>query len=73
MTAGDVLTITTADNDKHVYLTHDGVTTEVNEYLTEDSVFIQLMRGDNDIGYSADAGEDNMVVEITYRLKYRSA
>lgn len=73
MTAGDILTITTSDNDKHVYLTHEGSTAEVNEYLTEDSVFIQLMRGDNNIGYSADSGEDNMVVEITYRLKYRSA
>lgn len=73
MVAGDVLTITTADNDKHVYLTSDGVTTEINEYLTEDSVFIQLMRGSNNIGYSAASGESNMVVELTYRLKYQSA
>ena len=73
MVAGDTLRITTANNDKHVYLIRNGVTTEVNEYLTEDSVFIQLMRGENHIGYSADSGEDNMVVAITYRLKFASA
>lgn len=73
MVSGDSLTITTSNNDKHVYLTHDGVTTEVNEYLTEDSVFIQLMRGKNNIGYDADSGVSNMVVSITYRLKYPSA
>ena len=73
MVAGDVITITTSDNDKHVYLTHMGVTTEVNEYLTEDSVFIQLMRGANDIGYDAESGVSNMIVELTYRLKYQSA
>lgn len=73
MVAGDVLTITTSDNDKHVYLTHDGVTSEVNQYITEDSVFIQLMRGDNNIGYAADVGVDLMTVRISYRLKYASA
>lgn len=73
MIAGDVLTITTSDNDKHVYFTRDGATTEVNQYLTEDSVFIQLMRGMNDIGYDAYSGVNSMVVEVTYRLKYPSA
>lgn len=70
MTAGDVLTITTGENDKHVYLTHNQVTTEVNEYLAEESEFIQLMRGENHFGYSASSGESNMVVTISYRLKY---
>lgn len=73
MEAGDVLRITTADNDKHVYLIHEGVEEEINEYLTEDAVFIQLMRGTNSIGYDADSGVDNMVVQVTYRLKYAGA
>lgn len=73
MVAGDRVVINTADNDKHVYLIHENVTTEINEYLTEDSVFIQLMRGENDIGYNAESGVDNMVVQLTYRLKYQSA
>ena len=73
LTRGDVLTIETSDNNKHVYLTHNGVTTNVNQYLTEDSTFIQLMRGINSISYSAESGSENLIVEISYRLKYVSA
>ena len=73
MVSGDILTITTGVNNKHVYLNHEGVTAEINEYLTEESVFIQLARGNNNIGYSAESGTDNMVVAITYRLKYPGA
>lgn len=73
MVSGDVLTITTGTNNKHVYLTHDGTTTEINEYLTEDSEFIQLIRGENNIGYSAASGESNMTLAITYRMRYASA
>ena len=73
LTRGDTLTIYTADNNKRVTLTHDGVATNVNQYLTEDSTFIQLMRGINTFGYSADSGAENLMVEISYRLKYVSA
>ena len=73
MGAGDTITITTSDNDKHVYFTHNGITAEINQYITEDSVFIQLMRGNNNIGYAADVGVDQMSVRISYRLKYASA
>lgn len=70
---GDVVIITTHTNNKHVYLIHNGVKTEINQYITEDSVFIQLMRGNNNIGYSADAGDDYMSVTITYKMKYEGA
>ena len=70
---GDVIIITTGTGNKHVYLTREGVTTEINEYLTEDSEFIQLMRGNNNIGYSADSGEEYMAVEISYRFKHARA
>lgn len=70
---GDVVTITTHTGNKHVYLTREGVTTEINEYLTEDSEFIQLMRGNNHIGYEADSGEEYMTVEISYRFKHARA
>lgn len=73
MEAGDQVRITTSDNDKHVYRIRNGVETEVNEYLTEDSVFIQLMRGTNSIGYDASSGIDAMVVQVTYRMKYAGA
>lgn len=73
MERGDVLTITTAVNNKHVRLTRNGVVTEVNEYLTEDSEFIQLMYGDNNIVCSADAGDSYMSVDIKYTFKYEAA
>lgn len=70
MERGDVLIITTGVNNKHVRLTSGNVTTEVNEYLTEDSEFIQLMFGDNNIAYDADSGEEYMIVEIKYSYEY---
>lgn len=70
---GDVLVITTHTNNKKVKLTHGGVTTEINEYLDEQSEFIQLQAGLNTIGYSADSGESNMTVKLIYREKYLGA
>lgn len=71
--AGDIVTITTATGNKHVTLTRDGVTSEINHYLTEDSVFIQLMRGSNSFGFSADSGLNNMSIGIAYTFKYARA
>lgn len=73
MQNGDIVTITTASGNKHVTLTRSGTTSEINHYLTEDSVFVQLMRGANSFGFDADSGESNMAVEISYKLKYARA
>lgn len=73
MEAGDILTITTGVNNKHVYLTHEGVKTEVNQYLSADSKFITLHHGHNTIGYDADGGVDFISAEISYRMRYTSA
>ena len=70
LVAGDKVTITTGTNNKHVYLTHEGVQSEINEYLSENSEFIQLEHGKNTIGYSATAGENYMTVQISYRYRY---
>ena len=70
MVSGDVVTITTADGNKHVYLTHNGTTEDVNQYMTEESEYLQLQRGANSIGYSADSGSANLMVTISYRYKY---
>ena len=70
---GDVVTITTATGNKHVTLTHDGTTSEINHYLTEDSVFVQLMRGSNSFGFNADSGLNNMSISIAYTFKYARA
>lgn len=68
--AGDVVIITTETNNKAVYLVRDGVKTEINEKLDEDSEFIQLQHGINTIKYTADAGEDYLNVTISYRFRY---
>lgn len=73
MVRGDVLVITTGINNKHIRLTRGGVTTEVNEYMTENSDFIQLMFGDNNIAYDASEGEEYMVVDIKYAYEYEGA
>lgn len=66
---GDVLEITTATNNKHVYLNGE----EINQYLTEDAEFIQLSRGTNSIGYEASSGAENMQVIISYVPQYEGA
>lgn len=73
MVRGDALVITTGINNKHIRLTRGGVTTEVNEYLTENSDFIQLMFGDNNIAYDASNGEEYMAVDIKYAYEYEGA
>ncbi len=67
---GERVIITTGTNNKHVYLVSGGVKTEINEYLSEDSEFIQLMHGINTLGYAADSGDQHMTVTISFRYKY---
>lgn len=73
LVSGDKVIITTGTNDKHAYLVHNGEKTEINNYLSEDSEFVQLQHGFNTLGYSADAGEEHMEVEISYRYRYLGA
>ena len=73
MVAGDKIIITTADNNKKIFLERNGTRTNISQYLSDDSTFIQLHRGDNTIGYSAASGIDSMVITITYRVRYTSA
>lgn len=70
MVLGDVVRITTDAGNKHIYRIRDGVQTEINEYLSEESVYIQLDGGVNTLGYAADSGADNLELEIRYRYKY---
>ena len=73
LNSGEYIVITTGIGNKHVYLVSNGVMTEINGYLTEDSVFIQLQRGHNNIGYSADSGVANLEITVRYRYKYEGA
>lgn len=73
LVAGDVVTVTTENGNKKVMLIHDGVASSINQYLSEDSSFLQLRRGSNSLGYNADEGVDSMVLTISYRNRYTSA
>lgn len=70
MITGDKVIITTHTNNKHVYLERGGTRTEINEYLSEDSEFLQIMHGDNTFGYSADSGENYMTISIAFQYHY---
>ena len=70
LSSGDKIIITTHTNNKHVYLVSNGVQEEINEYLSEDSEFLQLNHGSNTFGYSAGSGEQYLTVTISYRYRY---
>ena len=70
MIAGDKVIITTHTNNKHAYLYRSGVKTDINEYLSEDSEFLQIMSGNNTFGYSATSGENYLSVTISFRYRY---
>lgn len=73
MSAGDKVIITTGNDNKHIYLESGGVQTNISQYMSDDSTFIQLEKGDNSIAYSADSGVDSIEVSIKYRIRYTSA
>lgn len=70
MEPGDVVRITTGTNEKNVYLIKSGETTKINEYLEEESEFIQLVHGTNTLIYDAAQGVDYLNVTIKYRFRY---
>ena len=70
MQSGDKLKITTGTNEKDVILIRGNEEINVNEYLDEQSEFIQLIHGKNTLTYAADVGRDYMDVEIRYRQRY---
>ena len=70
MMAGDVVNIITEKGNKNIILTRENVATNINNYLSEDSEFIQLGVGDNHIGYDASEGVSNLSFKIAYTFKY---
>lgn len=74
LTTGQKVVVTTDTGNKHVRLIDtDSTESEINQYLSEDSTFIQLHRGNNTIGYEALSGGENMVVTIRWKYKYGGA
>lgn len=73
LSAGQTLVISTGRDNKHVKWVRNGVETEINEYLTEDSDFFTLLTGDNHIVYNASSGVPTMSVLIQYKFQYDGA
>lgn len=73
MVIGDILTITTGPHNKHVRLTHDGVTREVNNKWVFGSTWLQAAPGKNVYRYTADSGEESLAATITSTPQYWGA
>lgn len=63
--------ITTDVNNCTVYLIDNiGHKSNINHYLTSDSVFLRLKHGVNHMAYNAKSGVDNLTVSITFKNNY---
>lgn len=71
MQIGDQVIFTTENNNKNAYLIRDGVKTIINEHISDDSEYIQLTHGTNHLRYSAKEGEEHLLVNVTFRMKYQ--
>jgi hypothetical protein len=68
---GEKLIITTCFNNRKVLkINNDGTTSNVIHWMDLSSTFFQLQIGINEIEYSADAGEDQSNVTISWRNRY---
>ena len=68
---GDKVIIKTYDNNKTVTLIRDATETNIFNYLTPNSKFIQVGVGDNVFTYSADDGDQYLNITFTYYQQYK--
>ena len=71
--SGDIVEVVTEKGKRRITLTRDGQTTSINQYLTDDSTFLTLHKGENVFGYGAESGADNVALDICYRNRYEGA
>lgn len=71
MQNGDQVIIVTESNNKNAYLIRNGVKSIINEYISDESEYIQLTHGKNLLRYSAKKGEEYLSVNIKFRRKYQ--
>lgn len=70
LVAGDKLVINTEFGNKKVEMIHNGVSTNVFNYIDLETTFLQLDVGDNLLRYDAENGIDNLEVAIYFTPKY---
>lgn len=67
---GDDILISTVKGDKYVELLHDGTYYNVVSCINKDADWFQLTNGDNIYTFTAEAGEQNLLVTFNYRNAY---
>jgi phage-related protein len=70
LAAGDTLVINTEFAHKSVKMFHNGVGTNVFNYIDLSTTFLQLSVGDNLLRYNAEQGIDNLECAIYFTPKY---
>lgn len=68
--AGDEITICTVKGKKSIRLLRDGVTTNILNCMTKDSSWIQLVKGDNILVYTADSGAEKLYFSVENNVIY---
>ena len=67
---GDDIVITTNKNYKSIYLTREGITTNILNCIDRDSDWFTLSKGDNLFAYVAETGASNLQFRILNRVIY---
>ena len=67
MITGDVITITTHYKNKKVYLTRNGLESDITYLMDYESTWLKVYDGDNLYRYDADEGIDHLDANIYYR------
>lgn len=70
LTVGDVLVISTVENDRYTRLIRDGVEQNVFFYTSFDSTFFKLVPGNNPIRFDAKEGVSDLEVSLEYHTTY---
>lgn len=68
--AGDEIIINTNRSQKKVTLTHDGISSNIVNYVDRGSTWFQLLVGDNLFSYYADEYPENLICTINHRNEY---
>lgn len=67
---GDDIIISTVKGSKYVQLLHDGVYYNIVSCINKDADWFQLTNGDNIYTFTADSGENYLLVTFNYRNAY---
>jgi len=73
MHSGDVIIVTTGQNNKRVQLVSDGTASNISNLMNYPPVWLQAYPGDNLFRYNAASGIDNLSVSILHTQAYWGA